>query len=126
MDCLGYNHWSFSSVRQVSGPVLRWDGLIEDFYQEECYHVPEVVQWEFQEAQGQIAWVASRGQETSDHVAAVEWELKHLWVMVWLEQKYLHHLIKGHLVPLQCACSSTTCQCSIVGNFGQSPILESF
>ena len=74
----------------------------------------------------QLACLASRGQETSDHMASMEWELKCLWVMVQLEQKYLRHLIKEHLVPLQHSCSSTSCQCSIVGNFGQSPVPASF
>ena len=50
-------------------------------------------------AQGQLAWLASRGQETSNHVALVEWELKHLWVAVQLD---------------------------IVGDFRQSPIPTSF
>ena len=77
-------------------------------------------------AQGQLAWLASQGQETSDHVASVEWELKCLWVMVQLEQKYLRHFIKEHLGPLQCSLSSTTCQCAIVGDFQQFPISTSF
>ena len=67
---------------QVSGSIFRWDGSTEDFIQEESYHVPDMVKMEFQVAQGQLAWLAGRGQETSDHVALVEWELKCLWVLV--------------------------------------------
>ena len=71
---------------QVGTGLLRWNGITEDF-QEECYHVPDIVQNEFQAVQGQIAWVARRGQDTSDHLAFVEHELKSLWVQVRLEQK---------------------------------------
>ena len=85
-----------------------------------------MVKMEFQAAQGQLAWLVSWGQETSDHVMSVEWELKCLWVVVQLEQKYLRHLIREHLLPLQCSFTSTTCQCSIVGNFRESPIPGSF
>ena len=77
---------------------------------------------EFQAAQGQLAWVASWGHQTSDHLASVEWELKHLWVMVQLEQKYICHLIKEHLAPLQRSIPSPSCQYAIVGDFSQSPI----
>ena len=59
------------------------------------------MQDEFQAVQGQIAWVARRGQDTSDHLAFVEHELKSLWVQVRLEQKYLRHLIKEHVLYLQ-------------------------
>ena len=86
----------------------------------------DVVKMEFQVAQGQMAWLASRGQETSDHIASVEWELKHLWVMVRLGQKYVHHLIKEHLAPLQHSYPSVACQCAIMGDFQQSPIPTSF
>ena len=110
----------------MSGSIFTWDGIAEGFVQEDCYHIPEMVKMEFQATQGQLAWVVSRGQETSDYVASVEWELKNLWVMVWLEQKYSCHLIKKHLVPLQHSCSSTACQCSVVGNSRQSPIPTSF
>ena len=55
----------------------RWDGFTKDFVQEDCYRVPEVVKMEFQAAQGQLAWLASRGQETSDHTASVEWCQEH-------------------------------------------------
>ena len=54
---------------QVGIWVLRWNGITEDF-QEECYNVPDIVQDEFQAVQGQIAWVARRGQDTSDHLAS--------------------------------------------------------
>ena len=81
---------------------------------------------EFQAAQGQLAWVASWGHQTSDHLASVEWELKHLWVMVQLEQKYICHLIKEHLAPLQRSIPSPSCQYAIVGDFSQSPIPASF
>ena len=101
--------------------VLRWNGITEDF-QEECYHVPDIVQDEFQAVQGQIAWVARRGQDTSDHLAFVEHELKLLWVQVRLEQKYLHHLIKEHVLYLQSSNSLACCQCPILGDFRQSPI----
>ena len=106
---------------QVGTWVLRWNGITEDF-QEECYHVPEIVQDEFQAVQGQIAWVARRGQDTSDHLAFVEHELKSLWVQVQLEQKYLRHLIKEHILYLQSSNSSSCCQCPILGDFRQSPI----
>ena len=46
---------------QVGTRVFRWNGVTEDF-QEECYNVPDIVQDEFQAVQGQIAWVARRGQ----------------------------------------------------------------
>ena len=72
--------------------------------------------------QGQIAWVARRGQDTSDHLAFVEHELKSLWVQVRLEQKYLRHLIKEHVLYLQSSNSSACCQCPILGDFRQSPI----
>ena len=98
---------------------MEWD--TEDF-QEECYHVPDIVQDEFQAVQGQIAWVARRGQDTSNHLAFVEHELKSLWVQVRLEQKYLRHLIKEHLLYLQSSNSSACCQCPILGDFRQSPI----
>ena len=49
---------------QVSGSIFRWDGSTEDFIQEESYHVPDMVKMEFQVAQGQLAWLAGRGQET--------------------------------------------------------------
>ena len=116
-----YNHWSFHSVGQVGTGVLRWNGITEDF-QEECYHVPDIVQNEFQAVQGQIAWVARRGQDTSDHLAFVEHELKSLWVQVHLEQKYLRHLIKEHVLYLQSSTPSACCQCPILGDFRQSPI----
>ena len=77
---------------------------------------------EFQAAQGQIAWVARRGQDTSDHLAFVEHELKTLWVQVRLEQKYLRHLIKEHVLPLQSYKFSNACQCEVVGDFRASPI----
>ena len=77
---------------------------------------------EFQATQGQIAWVARRGQDTSDHLAFVEHELKSLWVQVRLEQKYLRHLIKEHLLYLQSSTPSACCQCPILGDFRQSPI----
>ena len=106
---------------QVGTRLLRWNGITEDF-QEECYHVPDIVQDEFQAVQGQIAWVARRGQDTSDHLAFVEYELKSLWVQVQLEQKYLRHLIKEHVLYLQSSNSSACCQCPILGDFRQSPI----
>ena len=106
---------------QVGTRLLRWNGITEDF-QEECYHVPDIVQDEFQAVQGQIAWVARRGQDTSDHLAFVEHELKSLWVQVRLEQKYLRHLIKEHVLFLQSSNPSSCCQCPILGDFRQSPI----
>ena len=106
---------------QVGTQFLRWNGVTEDF-QEECYNIPDVVQDEFQAVQGQIAWVARRGQDTSNHLAFVEHELKSLWVQVRLEQKYLHHLIKEHILYLQSSNSSACCQCPILGDFRQSPI----
>ena len=106
---------------QVGTRLLRWNGITEDF-QEECYHVPDIVQDEFQAVQGQIAWVARRGQDTSDHLAFVEHELKSLWVQVRLEQKYLRHLIKEHVLSLQSSNPSSCCQCPILGDFRQSPI----
>jgi hypothetical protein len=117
-----------SSVGQVTGSLFRWDGKTEAFHQEDNYAAPEVVKMEFQAAQNQLAWVADRGQGTSNKLASVEWELKRLWVQVRLEQKYLRHLIEEHLVPLQhsLAGSFTGCQCPIVGNFGQSPVPASF
>ena len=77
---------------------------------------------EFQATQGQIAWVARRGQDTSDHLAFVEHELKSLWIQVRLEQKYLRHLIKEHVLHLQSSNPSSCCQCPILGDFRQSPI----
>ena len=77
---------------------------------------------EFQATQGQIAWVARRGQDTSDHLAFVEHKLKSLWVQVRLEQKYLRHLIKEHVLSLQSSNPSSCCQCPILGDFRQSPI----
>ena len=106
---------------QVGTQLLRWNGITEDF-QEECYNVPDIVQDEFQAVQGQIAWVARRGQDTSNHLAFVEHKLKSLWVQVRLEQKYLRHLIKEHLLYLQSSNSSACCQCPILGDFRQSPI----
>ena len=120
-DNNAYNHWSFHSVGQVGTWILRWNGITEDF-QEECYNVPDTVQDEFQAIQGQITWVARRGQDTSDHLAFVEHELKSLWVQVCLEQKYLCHLIKEHVLYLQSSNSSACCQCPILGDFRQSPI----
>ena len=105
---------------QVGTWVLRWNRITEDF-QEECYNSPAVVQDEFQAVQGQITWVARRGQDTSDHLAFVEHELKSLWVQVHLEQKYLRHLIKEHVLYLQSSNSSVCCQCPILGDFRQSP-----
>ena len=106
---------------QVGTRLIRWNGITEDF-QEECYHIPDIVQDECQAVQGQIAWVARRGQDTSDHLAFVEHELKSLWVQVRLEQKYLCHLIKEHVLFLQSSNSSACCQCPILGDFRQSPI----
>ena len=120
-DSNAYNHWSFHSVGQVGTWVLRWNGRTEDF-QEECYNVPDIFQDEFQAVQGQIAWVARRGQDTSDHLAFVEHKLKCLWVQVCLEQKYLCHLIKEHMLFLQSSNPSSACQCPILGNFRASPI----
>ena len=120
MDCNGYPHWSFHSVGQVGTWVLRWNGVTKDF-QEDCYNVPDVVRDDFQSVQGQVAWVARRGQDTSDHLAFVEHELKSLWVQVHLEQKYLHHLIKEHVPYLQSS-NSSCCQCPILDDFRQSPI----
>ena len=60
--------------------------------------------------------------DTSDHLAFVEHELKSLWVQVRLERKYLHHLIKEHVLYLQSSNSSSCCQCPILGDFRQSPI----
>ena len=120
-DNNAYNHWSFHSVGQVGTRLLRWNGRTEDF-QEECYNVPDVVQDEFQAVQGQIAWVARRGQDTSDHLAFVEHKLKSLWVQVRLEQKYLCHLIREHILALQSSNPASSCQCPILGDFKQSPI----
>ena len=106
---------------QVGTWLLRWNGITENF-QEECYNVPDIVQDEFQAVQGQITWVARRGQDTSDHLAFVEHELKSLWVQVRLEQKYLRHLIKEHVLHLQSSTPSVCCQCPILGDFRQSPI----
>ena len=106
---------------QVGTRVLRWNGVTEIF-QEECYDSPAVVQDEFQAVQGQIAWVARRGQDTSDHLAFVEHELKSLWVQVQLEQKYLRHLIKEHVLYLQSSTPLACCQCPILGDFRQSPV----
>ena len=106
---------------QVGTWLLRWNGITENF-QEECYHVPDIVQDEFQAVQGQVAWVARRGQDTSDHLAFVEHELKSLWVQVRLEQKYLRHLIKEHVLYLWSSTPSACCQCPILGDFRQSPI----
>ena len=106
---------------QVGTWFLRWNRITEDF-QEECYNVPDIVQDEFQAVQGQIAWVARRGQDTSDHLAFVEHELKSLWVQVHLEQKYLCHLIKEHVLFLQSSNPSVCCQCPILGDFRQSPV----
>ena len=106
---------------QVGTWVFRWNGITEDF-QEECYDSPAIVQDEFQAMQGQIAWVARRGQDTSDHLAFVEHKLKSLWVQVRLEQKYLCHLIKEHVLYLQRSTPSSCCQCPILGDFRQSPI----
>ena len=100
---------------------LRWNGETEDF-QAECYNVPDIVQDEFQAVQGQVAWVARRGQDTNDHLAFVEHELKTLWVQVCLEQKYLRHLIRKHVLPLQSYRHSSSCQCPILGDFRASPI----
>ena len=110
---------------QVGTWVLRWNGITEDF-QEECYNVPDIVQDEFQAVQGQIVWVARRGQDTSDHLAFVEHKLKSLWIQVRLEQKYLCHLIREHILYLQSSNSLSCCQCPILGNFRQSPIPTSF
>ena len=106
---------------QVGTWIFRWNGITEDFH-EECYNVPDIVQDEFQAVQGQIAWVARRGQDTSDHLAFMEHKLKSLWVQVPLEQKYLCHLIKEHVLYLQSSNSSACCQCPILGDFRQSPI----
>ena len=106
---------------QVGIRLLRWNGRTEDF-QEECYNVPDVVQDEFQAVQGQIAWVARRGQDISDHLAFMEHELKLLWVQVHLEQKYLRHLIREHVLALQSSNPASSCQCPILGDFRQSPI----
>ena len=121
MDSNGYPHWSFHSVGQVGTSLLRWNGVTEDF-QEDAYNVSDVIRDDFQSSQGQIAWVARRGQDTSDHLAFVEYELKSLWVQVRLEQKYLRHLIKEHLLYLQSSTPSVCCQCPILGDFRQSPI----
>ena len=91
-------------------------------FKAEHYSSPDVVEDEFQATQGQIAWVARRGQDTSDHLAFVEHELKSLWVQVRLEQKYLRHLIKEHVLSLQSSNPSSCCQCPILGDFRQSPI----
>ena len=88
----------------------------------EFYNHPGVVEDDFQAAQAQIAWVARRGQDTSDHLAYVEHELKTLWVQVRLEQKYLCHLIKEHVLVLQSYKYSNCCQCDIIGDFPKSPI----
>ena len=101
---------------QVGTQFLRWNGITEDF-QEECYNIPDIVQDEFQAVQGQIAWVARRGQDTSDHLAFVEHKLKSLWVQVLLEQKYLRHLIKEHVLYIQSSNSALCCQCPILGDF---------
>ena len=108
---------------QVGTWILRWNGITEDF-QEECYNVPDIVQDEFQAVQGQIAWVTRRGQDTSDHLAFVEHKLKSLWVQVHLEQKYLRHLIKEHVLYLQSSNSSSCCQCPILGPLPLSPALQ--
>ena len=121
MDSNGYPHWSFHSVGQVGTRLLRWNGVTEDF-QEDCYNVPDVVRNDFQSTQGQITWVACWGQDTSNHLAFMEYELKSLWVQVRLEQKYLRHLIKEHVLYLQSSNSSACCQCPILGDFRQSPI----
>ena len=52
----------------------------------------------------------------------MEHELKSLWVQVRLEQKYLRHLIKEHVLFLQSSNSAACCQCPILGDFRQSPI----
>ena len=39
-----------------------------------------------------------------------------------MEQKYLHHLIKEHILYLQSSNSSACCQCPILGDFRQSLI----
>ena len=106
---------------QVGIWIFRWDGVTEDF-QENGYHVPDTVRDEFQSIQGQVTWVARRGQDTSDHLVFVEHELKSLWVQVRLEQKYLRHLIKEHVLALQSSNPASSCQCSILGDFRQSPI----
>jgi hypothetical protein len=108
-------------VGQVGIRILRWNRVTEDF-QEDCYHVPDIVRDEFQSVQGQVAWVARRGQDTSDHLVFMEHELKSLWVQVRLEQKYLCHLIREHVLALQSSNPTSSCQCPILGDFRQSPI----
>ena len=88
----------------------------------ESYNHPHVVEDEFQATQGQIPWVARRVQDTSDHLAFVEHELKTLWVQVCLEQKYLRHLIREHVLPLQSYKFSDACQCKIIRDFQSSPV----
>ena len=58
----------------------------------------------------------------SDHLPFVEHELKSLLVQVCLEQKYLRHLIKEHILPLQSYKFSDAFQCPILGDFCLSPI----
>ena len=52
----------------------------------------------------------------------MEHELKSLWVQVRLEQKYLRHLIKEHVLSLQSSNPASCCQCPILGDFRQSPV----
>ena len=96
--------------------------ILTTLLQAEYYSSPDVVEDEFQATQGQIAWVARCGQDTSDHLAFVEHELKSLWVQVRLEQKYLRHLIREHILFLQSSNPLSCCQCPILGDFRQSPI----
>ena len=98
----------------------------EKYHVPDSYNVPDIVQDEFQAIQGQIAWVARRGQDTGNHLAFMEYKLKSLWVQVCLEQKYLRHLIKEHVLHLQSSNPATCCQCPILGDFRQSPIPASF
>ena len=58
--------------------VSSGDRDFNDVFQVEHYSSPDVVEDEFQATQGQIAWVARHGQDTSDHLAFVEHELKSL------------------------------------------------
>ena len=92
------------------------------FFQAQFYDHPDVVEDDFQATQAQLAWVARRGQDTSDHLAFVKHKLKTLWVQVCLEQKYLRHLIKEHVLILQSYKYSDCCQCDIIGDFPKSPV----
>ena len=89
------------------------------------YSTPFVVKSEFQNVQKQTTWLAGEVVDDKKLLIQARQDLECLWVQFLQEHHYVRHLIDEHLLVLQKAVDSKSCQCRIVGDW-PSTTLYSF